>query len=158
MTYREVEGKGKDGVSHPIFPENTFKASRYMSYLKLAPRLASRPLSQKEWGCVSVCCLQSALGVVICQELSLTITASWNPEMQVPVVSSARQSLSKQRENRWCPLARARQGESAKLQRWHLPKKEGVERKRKNKKRILKRKGKLKEKFKKKGKYDTCQH
>lgn len=38
-----------------------------------APGQASRPLSQKDWGCVSVCCICSALEVVTCQGLSLRL-------------------------------------------------------------------------------------
>lgn len=40
------------------------------------PTRAGRPLTQKDQGCVSVCCLHCALGVVFCQELSVCLLQS----------------------------------------------------------------------------------
>ena len=51
-------------------------ASRYVpnqmpAFQAEGPGQANRPHSQNNWGCVSVCCLSRALGVVASQELSL---------------------------------------------------------------------------------------
>ena len=76
MSFSEDKGEHKDGVSLSTFLENTFVASGCIIRLKLAfqpsiPVKVNRPLSEKDWGCVLVCYLCSALEVVVCQELSL---------------------------------------------------------------------------------------
>ena len=45
-----------------------------------APGQANRPLSQKDWGCVSECYLCSALGLVDCQDLSLWLLQSYGTQ------------------------------------------------------------------------------
>lgn len=73
----EAEGKHKDDVPWPVFPERTSIVSRDVANLKTAsqdkgPGHVSRSFSQGDWGCMhAVCYLHSVLGVVVCQELSL---------------------------------------------------------------------------------------
>lgn len=74
----KAEGEHKDGIIWPMFPESISIASRCVPNPKptskvKSPGLASRSLSQKSWGCVSVICLCSVLRVVIYQALSLSL-------------------------------------------------------------------------------------
>lgn len=84
-----VEGEYKNGVPLATLPESTSVASKCVPNLKPppkteAPGLASRSLSQKGWGCVSICCLDSALGVVACQEWSLPLLQACRTQEHIP--------------------------------------------------------------------------
>lgn len=173
VTYREAEGKCRDGVSYPVFPENNFIASRYGPNLKLAPKpespgLASRPLSQKEWRYVSVCCLQcpgcgslprtvsdyySFMGPRNAGPLGLQYQAiighpqgkshkNWSPDVCISEIYN----------NTWASRGRAddvhwlEQGRGG-VQRWQLPRRGKKGKIRKEKKRKVK--GKKKKNFKK---------
>lgn len=78
MSYSKPEGEHKNGIPGSVFTENTSITFKYALNLKSAhmvkaPGLASRPLSQRGWGYVSVCHLCSPLGVVAIQELPLQL-------------------------------------------------------------------------------------
>ena len=72
----EAKGGHKDGVSLHVSPESASVLSRCVAKLKpifhvdTPGRTRKGPLSQADWGCVSVSCLCSARSGVACPELS----------------------------------------------------------------------------------------
>ena len=73
MSCSKVEGECKGDVPQRTFPESSSIASRCVPNLAPAPKaedlgLASRPPSQNACGGLSVCCLCSALGVVVAKD------------------------------------------------------------------------------------------
>lgn len=82
MTCHEAKGENKDGNLWPVFLQGTSISSRCVPNLNSVPRpkhqdKKNRLLSQKGWGYISIYIyLWSALGVVACQGLSLSLLQS----------------------------------------------------------------------------------
>lgn len=84
----------------PMFYERVSVASGCVVNLRSVPQAeapgqVNRPFSQKDWGCVSVCCVCCALGAVACQELSFWLLQRvlWGSGTQSLLATKARRSM-----------------------------------------------------------------
>lgn len=116
-----------------MFPGSTSRACRCMPNLKpiSQPEVSgqlNRPFSWEDWESISICCLCSALGVVVCQELSLQLFQSYAAQNTNPMTtksgnlcqcrlcaSTGFSETQRKHRARACPPALGRQQEIARL-------------------------------------------